>query len=329
LDKESLRLLQGYLEKSREKLETAQILFDAGKYEDALKEYQQLLKRKAEDPRLHFNAGAAAYQAKQFDKAAKEFNEALSATDLQIQQRAYYNRGNTFYQLGEETPDGTIQQGTPPMAPAPMPFAPPSPNQSMPPSGKIEAWEKSLKSFESALKLDPKDTDAKFNYEFVKKRLEELKKQQPQSSQDQSQQQKQDQKDQKDQKQNQSKDDSKKDEAKNSKSEEKKDSSQSQQNSQSQKDQEQKSDEQKQAEAKAQEKKDRADKEKKPQDQASSQPSDKSPDQAGEGQPTALAEGKMTPQQALQLLEAQRGDEKVLPIPITKQTNPNRRFKNW
>ena len=127
--------------------------YEAGKYEDALKEYQQLLKRKADDPRLHFNAGAAAYQNQQYDEAAKEFNETLSAKDLQIQQRSYYNLGNTLYQLGENNPD---------------------------PAKKTEAWENSVKSFDSALKLNPRDADAKFNYEFVKKKLEELKKQQQQ-----------------------------------------------------------------------------------------------------------------------------------------------------
>jgi len=277
--------------------------YEAGKYEDALKEYQQLLKRKADDPRLHFNAGAAAYQAEQFDEAAREFNEALSATDLQIQQRAYYNLGNTLYQLGEGNPD---------------------------PTKKTEAWENSVKGFESALKLNPQDADAKFNYEFVKKKLEELKKQQQQSSQDKSQDQKQDQKDQKDQKQNQSKDDSKKDEAKNSQSEQQKDSSESQQNSQEQKQQEQKSEEQKQAESQQKKEREQANEKKEsPQEQASSQPSDRSPDQKGEEQAAALAEGRMTPQQALQLLEAQKGDEKVLPIPVTKPPRPNRPFKNW
>ncbi|MBI3848674.1 MAG: VWA domain-containing protein [Verrucomicrobia bacterium] len=273
--------------------------YEAGKYENALKEYQELLKRKADDPRLHFNAGASAYQNKQFDEAAKEFNEVLSARDLQMQQRGYYNLGNTLYQLGENNPD---------------------------PTKKIEAWENSVKSFDSALQLNPQDADAKFNSEFVKKKLEELKKQQPQSSQNQSKQQKDQQKD---QKQDQSKNDSKKDEAKNSQSEQKKDPSQSQQNSQSQKEQEQKSEQQKQADAQSKEKKDQADKKKESQDKASAQPRDKTPDQNGEGQPTALAEGQMTPQQALQLLDAQKGDEKVLPIPIVKQATPNRLFKNW
>src|SRR5208337_603666 len=87
-------------------------------------------------------------------------------------QQAYYNRGNTLYYLGDRNPD---------------------------PSKKSEVWEKSLKDFESSLKLNPQDPDAKYNYQFVKKKLEELKQQQQQQKN----QQKQDNKDNKDQNQQQ------------------------------------------------------------------------------------------------------------------------------
>jgi hypothetical protein len=46
------------------------------------------------------------------------------------------------------------------------------------PAKKTESWEKSMQDFSSALKLNAQDADAKFNYEFVKKKLEELKQQQ-------------------------------------------------------------------------------------------------------------------------------------------------------
>lgn len=125
--------------------------YKAGRYEQSLKEYQRLLERKTDDPRLRFNAGTAAYRNRQFAEAAKQFDQALSATDLKLQELAYYNRGNTLYHLGENIPE---------------------------PSKKTEAWQRSLKDFESSLKLNPQDADAKFNYEFVKKKLEELKQQQ-------------------------------------------------------------------------------------------------------------------------------------------------------
>src|SRR6185369_6416854 len=56
--------------------------YKAGKYDQALQEYDQLLQRHSDDPRLHFNAGAAAYKSQQFAEAAKQFNEAAAAPDL-------------------------------------------------------------------------------------------------------------------------------------------------------------------------------------------------------------------------------------------------------
>jgi Ca-activated chloride channel family protein len=127
--------------------------YKAGKYEDSLKEYQQLIERHNDDPRLHFNAGAAAYRNRQFEDAAKQFGAVLSSPDVKLQQLAYYNRGNTLYWMGEKNSD---------------------------PKKKTDSWEKSLKDYELSLKLNPQDADAKYNHEFVKKRLEELKQQQPQ-----------------------------------------------------------------------------------------------------------------------------------------------------
>jgi tetratricopeptide (TPR) repeat protein len=130
--------------------------YKAGKYDQAFKEYEQLLARKNDDPRLHFNAGAAAYRNRQFEEAAKQFNATQKSRDLKLQGLAYYNEGNALYHLGESNPD---------------------------PKKKTETWEQALKDFENTLKLNPQDADAKYNLEFVKKRLEELQQQQQQKSQ--------------------------------------------------------------------------------------------------------------------------------------------------
>jgi Ca-activated chloride channel family protein len=127
--------------------------YKAGQYEQALQEYERLLKRKSDDPRLHFNAGAAAYRDQQFEEAAKQFNATLASPDLKLQGLAYYNEGNALYHLGERNPD---------------------------PKKRTESWEKALTDYQSTVKLNPQDADAKFNYEFVKRKLEELKQQQQQ-----------------------------------------------------------------------------------------------------------------------------------------------------
>jgi len=127
--------------------------YKSGKYEQALKEYQQLLQRKDDDPRLHFNAGTSAYRDQQFEQAAKEFEKALASPDLKLQQASYYNRGNTWFRMGEKNAD--VHKRT-------------------------EAWKKAVEDYGLSLKLNPQDSDAKFNHEFVQKKLEELKQQQQQ-----------------------------------------------------------------------------------------------------------------------------------------------------
>ena len=108
------------------------------------------------DPRLHFNAGSAAYKAGDLDNAGTHFGLALTSPDLKLQQRAHYNMGNTLYRSGEQDQDA---------------------------NRKMEKWEAAVKGFQNALTLDPQDADAKYNLEFVKKKLEELKKQQAKQDQ--------------------------------------------------------------------------------------------------------------------------------------------------
>jgi Ca-activated chloride channel homolog len=125
--------------------------YKSGNYGQALRDYEALLKKKADDPRLHFNAGAAAYRSRQFEEAARQFNSAIASPDLKLQALAYYNRANAQYWLGTKNPDT---------------------------NKRSEAWQKAVQDYESSMKLDPQDADAKFNHDFVKKKLEELKQQQ-------------------------------------------------------------------------------------------------------------------------------------------------------
>src|SRR5262249_13265848 len=75
--------------------------YEKGQYDEALKEYERLLTNKKDDPRLHYNAGAAAYRGHKFEEAAKEFEQALNSPDLKLLQQAYYNRGNSRFFLGD------------------------------------------------------------------------------------------------------------------------------------------------------------------------------------------------------------------------------------
>ncbi len=273
--------------------------YKAGKYDESLKEYEQLLQRKTDDPRLHFNAGAAAYRNRQFDQATKQFDDALASPDLKLQELAFYNRGNSHFYLGEQTPD---------------------------PKKRTEAWEKALKDFDASLKLNPQDADAQFNKEFVKRKLEELKQQQQQQQQNS----KQDKSDQQDQNQNQQSQNSKPDQnqqqdqsqqqqAQQNQSDQKQDSQQNQQQQQQQ--------QQNQQQQAAQNQMGRTN-EQQQATQAQQQPEADQSKQEQQQQDAAAAAGQMTREQAERLLDSQKGQEKMLslkepPKPAT------RRIKDW
>lgn len=124
--------------------------YNAGKFDSALKEYQRLFgaQKDNDDPRLHFNAGTAAYRATNYDAAMKEYSLVLAARDVKLQQAAYFNLGNTQFRLGAQAKDLDALQ---------------------------QSWEAAIKSFQSAVELDKQDADAAFNLAFVKNAVEQIK----------------------------------------------------------------------------------------------------------------------------------------------------------
>lgn len=118
--------------------------YKAGKFAEALKEYEELIQKDPGDLRLHFNAGTAAYQATNYDAAVQHFSRAVSAPDLKLQQAAYFNLGNTQFRLGQNAKDLDAMQRT---------------------------WEAAVKSFQNAVALDKNDKDAAYNLEFAKSRV--------------------------------------------------------------------------------------------------------------------------------------------------------------
>jgi Ca-activated chloride channel homolog len=265
--------------------------YQSGKYKSALRQYQDLLRERPNEPKLHYNAGAAAFQAQDYEKAIKHFGSALSAQDLPLQQRALYNMGNAHYRSGEAASD---------------------------PQEKMTQWQEALKSYDNAQRLDPKDADAKYNYELVKKKLEELKQQQQQQQQKNQKDQNKDQKDQN--KDQQSQQDQKQDQQDQSKPQDKQD--QSQQNQEQQQDQEKK-DQGQQQEQKPSDKQEQSQQQKPDQGQKEDQQK-----QSGEARPQQSVQ--MTPEQAQRLLEAVKSDEKVMIFTPQFRTNRNNRvLKDW
>jgi len=125
--------------------------YRSGKFEDAYGQFQQTLKThpesRAED-KLQFDSGAAAYKLKDYNKAMESFSQALLSRDIGLQSKGHYNLGNTLYQRGK------AQQSD---------------------DKKLSDWTNALDHYEQTLKLDPENKEAKDNYDYVKKKIEELK----------------------------------------------------------------------------------------------------------------------------------------------------------
>jgi len=117
--------------------------YKAGKFVDAQKEFERLAEAdKTGDARFIFNAGDAAYRATNYDDALKFYTSALNSQDVRMQQKAYFNIGNTQYRQGEgeKDLDGVQQQ-----------------------------WEQAIKSYQNAVALDKNDADAAYNLEYTKR----------------------------------------------------------------------------------------------------------------------------------------------------------------
>lgn len=126
--------------------------FNAGQFTNALTEYQRLLteqtkQQKPEDPRLHFNAGAVAYRATNYPAAIQHFTSVLSAPDIKLQAKAYYNLGNVHFRLGQQAED----------------------------LDKLEEfWKEAINQYQHVLVLEKSDPDATFNLAFVEAQVKQI-----------------------------------------------------------------------------------------------------------------------------------------------------------
>ena len=275
----------------------AQRLYADGKYAQALAEYQAAVGDQP-TPQLDFNMGAAAYKAGQYGDAAGAFARALGSEDPKLQEQGFYNLGNAQFRLGEQTKESKPQQ-------------------------TMQAWQQALDAYESALKVDPKDEDARYNRDFVKHALEELQKQQQQKQDQKDEQEKQKQDDKKDDQQQQQ--DGEKQQDQQNGDDQKQQQEQQQQNDQK-KDEQEKQDQQQDGgepqptpdQQQKQQPKDGSDDRKQDQEQQPSQGDQPKPDDRqdpGDSEQTGKPQqqpGQMSPDEARDLLDSLKDGEENL-----------------
>ncbi|MDD2709314.1 MAG: VWA domain-containing protein [Verrucomicrobiae bacterium] len=296
--------------------QSAEKAYQQGRYEEASRQYRDAAAKNPKKAELQFNSGAAAYKNNQFDDAQASFQKTLQTDQLPLQQQTFYNLGNCQYRLGQQTEKTNPQQ-------------------------TIQQWQQALQSYEGALKLNKDDADAKYNYELVKKKLEQLQKQQQQQQQN-----KQDQKDKKDQKdqnkdkqdqknqQDQKQDKNNQKDQKDKNQQDQKDQNQSKGGGQDQKDQDQKN--QPPQQNPGQPKQDQNKDGQQPKDGDKNPPKRKNPPPPGQNpegdnkKPDSpkneppLLPGQMSKEDAKNLLDSLKDDEKKLPLIVPKEKGGGR-----
>lgn len=251
----------------------------------------------AQDPRAVYNRGTEAYTNGDFSAASDSLKSSLRTSDLTLQQRAYYNLGNSLYRVGQ----GALEKD---------------------PKETIKAWEESVKAYDDALALNESDEDARFNKELVERKLEELKNQEQQDDESQDQDGDQDQ----EQEQEEGEEDSEGEEGEEGEdSEGSEDENEGEESGEEGKPGE---DEESQEGEESEEGAEGEEQEEGEEDGEQSGEAQEGEEQEGEEQEGEMSEERgekqeMTPEEAKQLLEALRDDERTV-IPIPQQ--PRSRF---
>lgn len=123
-------------------------LYKEGRVDEALSKWRGAQIENPDSDKLHYNIANGLHEQKKYEEAFKEYEKSLGSKDSELQARAYYNMGNTYYRMDK------------------LPEA--------------------IESYKKCLEINPDDEDAKYNIEFIKKKLEEeqKKKEQPSQSQE-------------------------------------------------------------------------------------------------------------------------------------------------
>lgn len=158
--------LVAWMNPEADKAKDGNRLYNKELYDDAMTKYTEVLVELPNSPRLHFNIGNAAYKKENYEEAIKSYTRAATlASDPALENKAYYNLGNCAYRQGRLKENTDLGE-------------------------TIKLYQEALEYYRQAIEKYPKDSnDAKYNHEFVERKLKELLDQQKQEGEPQEQQQ--------------------------------------------------------------------------------------------------------------------------------------------
>ncbi len=125
----------------------AQEEYEVGNYVDALRLYRDAQLEDPDSGVLHFNVGDALYKTGDYQTALNEFLRSTGGEDADLQAQAWYNAGNSHFEL--------------------------------------QQYADAAKAFKEALARSPDDADAKANLELALQKLQEQPQQQREEGDDQ------------------------------------------------------------------------------------------------------------------------------------------------
>lgn len=127
-------------------------LYREKNWDNSLQAYLEgALKYKGSE-KLNFNSGDAFYKKQDFGKAKDQFQKAVTSKNNSIKTKASYNTGNALFKEAAEKEKSDAQQAQ-------------------------ELLKQAQNFYRQAINLDPKDNDAKYNYEIASQQLERVKQQ--------------------------------------------------------------------------------------------------------------------------------------------------------
>lgn len=134
-------------------------------FEEALSFYKDAEIERPETPELSYNVGNVMHQQEKYQDAVERYFRGTGSDEMEHQAWSYYNLGNTLYRSGK--------------------------------------YPEAIQAYKRCLELAPDDEDAKYNLEFVRKKMKEMLDREAQRQQNQQDQEQQQQQEQQGQQQNQ------------------------------------------------------------------------------------------------------------------------------
>lgn len=174
-------LFLGWIDPFADQVRQGNELYNNGNYDGALDKYLNAQVNSPDDPQLSFNVADTQYKRGKYDEALQAFEKTMKSGNLEMQAKSSFNIGNTLYKQGKMNEALDWYKRTVDVVDEIAP--------------------------EKGSELDQLKNDAKYNYEFVEKKLEEKEQQQQQGEEKEQEKEQEQQQNEQEQQNNQDKDD--------------------------------------------------------------------------------------------------------------------------